>query len=150
MYMNFSGDIRRMNAVYELLPLNVRDHASVVKRLEQFKEILDKEFTELVDIQIAADRPGDQTDEALLTTRVDMADILGDIIVYCASEALRWQIPLPQVLEVIMASNFSKLGEDGKPIKNPVTDKFEKGPNYWKPEPRIRDMLILMDMGRGA
>jgi predicted HAD superfamily Cof-like phosphohydrolase len=144
MYANFNGDIRRMNVTYDLKQLDVTDHAAVVKRLEQFKEILDKEFTELVDIQIAADAPGDNTPERLLTTRVDMADLLDDIIVYCASEKLRWRIP-PQTLEVVMQSNFSKLGLDGKPIKNPVTDKFEKGPNYWKPEPAIRELLRAWD-----
>lgn len=40
----------------------------------------------------------------------DIADWLGDIIVYCRSEAMKFGIPLEQVLEAIMGSNFSKVG----------------------------------------
>jgi hypothetical protein len=61
-----------------------------------------------------------------------IADVLGDIIVYCRSEALKYGLPLEKVLDVIMDSNESKLGADGK---------FLKGPNYWKPEPKIKALL---------
>ena len=66
--------------------------------------------------------------------------MLGDIIVYCRSEALKYGIPLEEVLDIIMDSNESKLGADGKPIYD-ENGKFLKGPNYWKPEPKIREML---------
>ena len=39
-----------------------------------------------------------------------------------------------------MESNFSKLGGDGKVIKD-ERGKILKGPNYWKPELRIKEML---------
>ena len=39
-----------------------------------------------------------------------------------------------------MVSNFSKLGEDGQPIKDD-TGKFLKGPNYEPPEKAIKDLL---------
>jgi predicted HAD superfamily Cof-like phosphohydrolase len=41
-----------------------------------------------------------------------------------------------------MDSNFSKLGADGKPIYNPDTGKVLKGPNFWGPEIRIREILL--------
>jgi predicted HAD superfamily Cof-like phosphohydrolase len=65
---------------------------------------------------------------------------LGDVIVYCRSEALKYGIPLEAVLQIIMDSNASKLGADGKPIYD-ANGKFLKGPNYWKPEPEIRKLL---------
>jgi predicted HAD superfamily Cof-like phosphohydrolase len=71
---------------------------------------------------------------------VAMADLLGDVIVYCRSEALKYGLPLEDVLDVIMDSNESKLGADGKPIYD-ANGKFLKGPNYWKPEPKIRALL---------
>ena len=71
---------------------------------------------------------------------VAIADVLGDIIVYCRSEALKYGIPLEAVLDIIMDSNESKLGADGNPIYD-ANGKFLKGPNYWKPEPRIRALL---------
>ena len=71
---------------------------------------------------------------------VAVADLLGDVIIYCRSEALKYGIPLEEVLSIIMDSNESKLGVDGKPIYD-NNGKFLKGPNYWKPEPKIRELL---------
>ncbi len=34
----------------------------------------------------------------------------------------------------VHASNMSKLGEDGKPIRRESDGKVLKGPNYWKPD----------------
>jgi len=72
---------------------------------------------------------------------VEIADLLGDIVVYCRSEALKYGIPLEGVLDIIMDSNESKLGADGLPIYN-EDGKFLKGPNYWRPEPMIRALLL--------
>jgi predicted HAD superfamily Cof-like phosphohydrolase len=77
---------------------------------------------------------------APLDLAVAIADLLGDVIVYCRSEALKYGIPLEDVLQIIMDSNASKLGADGKPIYD-ANGKFLKGPNYWKPEPKIRELL---------
>ncbi|MOA37993.1 hypothetical protein D3C78_1596390 [compost metagenome] len=75
-----------------------------------------------------------------IEVQVAIADLLGDVIVYCRSEAMKYGIPLEEVLEIIMDSNESKLGADGKPIYD-ENGKFLKGPNYWKPEPRIKELL---------
>ena len=71
---------------------------------------------------------------------VALADLLGDITVYCRSEALKYGLPLEDVLDIIMDSNESKLGADGKPIYD-ANGKFLKGPHYWRPEPRIKALL---------
>jgi hypothetical protein len=39
-----------------------------------------------------------------------------------------------------MESNFSKLGADGNPIKD-ERGYIVKGPNYFKPEPKIKEFL---------
>jgi len=70
------------------------------------------------------------------------ADLLGDVIVYCRSEALKYGLPLEAVLDIIMDSNESKLGADGKPIYD-ANGKFLKGPGYWKPDPKIKSLLEL-------
>ena len=80
---------------------------------------------------------------------VAIADLLGDVIVYCRSEALKYGLPLEEVLDVIMDSNESKLGADGKPIYD-GNGKFLKGPNYWKPEPRIKALLEAKGIGVGG
>jgi predicted HAD superfamily Cof-like phosphohydrolase len=71
---------------------------------------------------------------------VAIADLLGDIMVYCRSEALKYGLPLEDVLDIIMDSNASKLGTDGKPIYD-ANGKFLKGPHYWKPEEKIKSLL---------
>lgn len=98
-------------------------------RLVRFKEIILKEVDEVHDVVGHDD----------LDTLVNIADWLHDIVVYCLSEAQRYGLPSEAVLSIIMDSNASKLGADGQPI---VEDgKVVKGPNYWKPEPKIRELL---------
>jgi predicted HAD superfamily Cof-like phosphohydrolase len=99
---------------------------------------------EIDDIVNAADSGGDKLDIA-----VAIADLLGDVIVYCRSEALKYGIPLEQVLDIIMDSNESKLGADGNPIYD-ANGKFLKGPNYWKPEPKIRELLAASEARSGS
>lgn len=130
----FLQGIERMNAMYELGPIG-NTHLEFHERLEQFKSILSEECKEIDDV-IAHNAVSPDPHPV----RVELADLLGDIIVYCASEALRWNIPIDRVLEIIMQSNFSKLGADCKPIKD-ERGKFLKGPNYWKPEPKIAALL---------
>lgn len=72
--------------------------------------------------------------------QTDLADLLGDIQVYCGSEMVKWGLPVDATLRVIMESNMSKLGADGKPIIS-ANGKLEKGPNYWKPEPVLKEVL---------
>ena len=104
-------------------------------RLRKFKATLLDEVHEIDDIVAACENNSEAID-----VLVAVADLLGDVIVYCRSEALKFGIPLEDVLSVIMDSNESKLGIDGKPIYD-TNGKFLKGPNYWKPEPKIEALL---------
>jgi predicted HAD superfamily Cof-like phosphohydrolase len=133
---SFAARIAQMNAMYKLaahdrptIPADVAD------RLTRFKATLMDEVHEIDEI-VAQARQG----AAPLDLAVAIADLLGDVIVYCRSEALKYGIPLEDVLQIIMDSNASKLGADGKPIYD-ANGKFLKGPNYWKPEPKIRELL---------
>ena len=135
----FKDRIAAMNAMYRLpacdrptLPENVAD------RLVKFKATLLDEVHEIDEI-VAAARNGATADDIA----VAIADLLGDIIVYCRSEALKYGLPLEEVLDIIMDSNESKLGADGNPIYD-ANGKFLKGPNYWKPEPRIQALLAAL------
>jgi predicted HAD superfamily Cof-like phosphohydrolase len=132
----FANRIAAMNAMYKL-PANERPvvPADAAERLIKFKATLMDEVHEIDEIVKLAQDGGTPADVA-----VAIADLLGDIIVYCRSEALKYGLPLEDVLDVIMDSNESKLGADGKPIYD-ANGKFLKGPNYWKPEPRIKTLL---------
>lgn len=136
----FEADIVKMNEMYELGKITTPTDA--VFRLINFNDILLEECKELSEIQVY-DAAGKNVRD-FYDVRTELADLLGDIVVYCASEAFRWNIPLLEVLAIIMQSNFSKLGEDGKPIKD-ERGKFLKGPNYFKPEPKIRELLESQD-----
>ncbi len=136
MKKTFAKRIALMNAMYRL-PAHERPTLpdNTAERLLKFKATLMDEVHEIDDIaaQVAAG-----ADAAEVLTAI--ADLLGDVIVYCRSEALKYGLPLEDVLDVIMDSNESKLGADGKPIYD-ANGKFLKGPNYWKPEPRIKALL---------
>ena len=125
-----------MNAMYRLpshsTPTVAPDTAD---RLRKFKATLLDEVQEIDDIVIQAEAGADPMDIA-----VAIADLLGDIVVYCRSEALKYGLPLEEVLDIIMDSNESKLGADGSPIYD-SNGKFLKGPHYWKPESKILELL---------
>ena len=133
---SFATRIAQMNAMYKL---PAHDQPSipdnVAERLAKFKATLSDEVDEIDEIVAQAKAGASKLDVA-----VAIADLLGDVIVYCRSEALKYGIPLEAVLDLIMDSNASKLGADGKPIYD-ANGKFLKGPNYWKPEPKIRELL---------
>lgn len=145
-----------MNLRYEL---PVAEHPtvlalgeSVVSRLVKFKSILGKELAEVDEIIAKAtaletntgyysgpeDKAGHKVDELEVLT--DIADLMVDLQVYCVSEMLKYGIPLVSIQNIVMDSNDSKLDANGQPIKD-EEGKFQKGPNYWKPEPIIRRIL---------
>ena len=136
MKKTFAERIALMNAMYRL-PANERPTLpdNVAERLVKFKATLIDEVHEIDDIAAMVEKGADPAD--VLTA---IADLLGDVIVYCRSEALKYGLPLEEVLDVIMDSNESKLGADGNPIYD-GNGKFLKGPNYWKPEPKIKELL---------
>lgn len=134
----FSEDIKKFNGIYQL-PVNPMPSLAVgvpaEERMLAFKDILLEEVQEIDEI-IDAQKAGEDPLEVLTM----LADLLGDIQVYCASEMAKFGLPLDQVLGIIMQSNFSKLGADGLPIYD-ERGKVMKGPHYWKPEPKIHAML---------
>lgn len=132
----FAQRIALMNAMYRL-PANQCPTLpdDTAERLVKFKATLIDEVHEIDDIAALLAKGADPAD--VLTA---IADLLGDVVVYCRSEALKYGLPLEGVLDVIMDSNESKLGADGNPIYD-ANGKFLKGPNYWKPEPRIKALL---------
>ena len=152
-----------MNRTYKL-PMNrvPGKGMDLPEQLQNFKKILSDEIAEIDDIilnnehasDIQAKMAAGNMDEIVLDAHTALADLLADIVVYCFSESLKHGIYLPAVLQSVMVSNFSKLGEDGQPIKD-ETGKFLKGPNYHPPEPAIKELLTMLwadavaDEGRG-
>lgn len=140
MSIKFRERIRTMNMMYRLpvndvptIPMDAAD------RLKKFKKtLIDEvnEIDEIIGLCIESKSPSE--------IAVAIADLLGDLIVYCRSEAFKYGLPLEEVLEIIMDSNESKLDANGNPIYDD-NGKFLKGPNYWKPEPKI--LALIQSMG---
>lgn len=134
----FSIDIEKFNGIYKL-PVSAVPTLDVgvpvIERLIAFKSILAEELSEVDEIIEAVEK---KTPSIEVLTM--LADLLGDLQVYCASEMAKFGLPLDEVLAIIMQSNFSKLGADGKPIYD-ERGKVQKGPDYWKPEPKIQACL---------
>lgn len=137
----FEDKIREFNKMYGLPVLEVpglsagMDRDAFATRLQQLEKILLDEVDEVNSIleEVYAFDPGEVGGQQRILTM--LADWLGDIQVYCASEMRKFGLSNDMILSIIMASNMSKLGADGKPII--VDGKVQKGPNYWKPEPLI-------------
>lgn len=99
----------------------------IIKRCHEYETYPEKNAPEAVDLKV----------EIL----VAFVDWIVDIQVFAMSQCLRYGInPVPS-MQIVMDSNFTKLGEDGKPIFD-ENKKFLKGPNYKKPEPAIREMIV--------
>lgn len=143
----FKKDIEAFNKMYGLpvnevpcIPFSTR--ADLIQRLHDFKKILEEEINEMNEV-VEMIRAGDMPEDVLTS----IADLLGDIQIYCASELCKFGLDNDLILATIMASNMSKLGKDGLPIYDD-RGKVMKGPNYWKPEPMLRraiDAAIRLD-----
>lgn len=142
----FQEDIKQFNSMYKLpvseIPtLEVGVPAS--ERLAAFKNIITEELNEIdeiVEMLSVIESTGEDAGVTKLDALTKLSDLLGDLQVYCASEMAKFGLPLDETLSIIMESNFSKMGANGKPIYD-ERGKVLKGPNYWKPEPKLQGML---------
>ena len=64
---------------------------------------------------------------------LEVADALTDILYVTYGAGHAFGIDLDNCFEEVQNSNMSKLGKDGKPIRNEA-GKVMKGPNYYKPD----------------
>jgi len=131
---DFLSDIKKFNAMYKL-PVNKKITLPTLQRLKDFKSIIMEEISEIDEVIKLF-----ETSTLDIEKMTHLSDWLGDVIVYVTSESVKTGIDINKVLEIIMNSNFSKLGEDGKPIYD-ERGKVMKGPNYFKPEPQIAKYL---------
>lgn len=148
-WKEFHASVVKMNQTYELpvnqIPTLLPNQAI---RTQQFIDILNKEIDEGYEMLNSLQGQQVFTEKTELDSLTELADWYGDMVVYIMSEAIRNGIPLMEVLKLIMDSNQTKLGEDGKPIKD-ENDKFLKGPFYVPPEPAIKELLSIQLDSKG-
>lgn len=176
--ITFSKRVEKMNEMYQLA-INEKPTlpAKPADRLEKFRRTMINEVLEIDAIMELARNPYSKAGLSIIANTfcldmknpeqfeevqalagnpeavnmaimVAMADVLADITVYCRSEALKFGIPKETILDIVMDSNESKLGEDGLPIYD-ENKKFLKGPNYWQPEPKIRELFERLGVKHG-
>lgn len=63
----------------------------------------------------------------------EVADAITDLLYVVYGTAVAFGLDADKLFEEVHNSNMSKLGADGKPIKN-EHGKVMKGPNYWSPD----------------
>lgn len=145
---SFAQKVVAFNAMYKM-PVATKPTVLGSQRLRDLKKILMDELNEIDELIVQAESlensptiwvgtPPHQAEEMALL--VGVADLMGDLQVYCASEMVKWGLPIDSTLSIIMESNFSKMGADGLPIYD-ETGKLLKGPGYWKPEGMIEGKL---------
>lgn len=145
MSSNFKQQVEQFNAMYKLPAYGVPIISMMefltpddfVTRLRQFKLIMLEELDEVEDLIMAVEKGA--TEVEILT---ELADWLGDLQVYCASEMLKFGLDNDAILHIIMSSNMSKLDENGNPIYD-ARGKVMKGPGYWRPEPAIKSYIEI-------
>ena len=135
MKTKFEEQIEEFNKFYGL-PSKGRTQMPDLGRILIFGQMLLKELNEGEDVGKALILGSSGVEHPI----VKMADWLGDIIVYCASEMCRHGIPIQATLDVIMASNMTKADENGNPIV--VDGKVIKGPNFVPPEAELAKLLL--------
>lgn len=135
----FQEQIKSFNRMYNLpcndSPKLPEGYQAAAQRISDFMSILQEEIEEgtaIVD-QLQSVAP-------IQEVLAQIADWLGDIQVYCASEMRKFGLDNDATLGIIMASNFSKLDEDGNPIYD-SRGKVLKGTKYWPPEPLLREQI---------
>lgn len=69
--------------------------------------------------------------------------LLGQVVIHGLQEVYA------EAFEIVLASNMSKLGEDGKPIFR-EDGKILKGPGYWKPTAKLTKLLFGKAYRNGA
>jgi hypothetical protein len=119
-------------------------HGLLQQARQKYEQVIDGEkiWTKLHAFNTLCAANLTEAKEDVLT---DIADWLGDIMVYCRSEAMKYGLPLENALEAIMGSNFTKLPSDGIP-KHDVNGKFLKDmTNFVPPEPAIKTILFGLD-----
>lgn len=167
---NFVRSIEIMNQMYRLQVSTVptltfvdnkadgtQHTVSAAKRLEGFKKTLLGEIDEIDPIIELAEKiannelifvgagPGtpaafvDQKSMAIACL-TSSADLLADIIVFCVSEMRKFGLPPAAIMSIVMQSNMSKLQPDGS-AKYDDNGKFLKGPNYFPPEPKLKELI---------
>ena len=86
-------------------------------------DLIEEEFGEFMEAFVRGDK-------------VEELDAVADLCWVTIGYALSRGWDLSAAWEEVRNSNYSKFDEEGKAIKNPITGKVMKGPNFFSPDLR--------------
>lgn len=117
------------------LPSEDRSHLCMALIVEEFFEFLGAMTGQMEAAKQSSKEYIERLNQTPLNIDlVEMADALGDLDYVNEFCRLSHGIDGGPIADEIQRSNLSKLGADGKPMKNPVTGKTVKGPNFSPPD----------------
>lgn len=115
-----AGQVGDFHRIFELPVASEPSAAVSASQAELRQALIDEETSELRDA--VAD-----------TDIVAIADALADIVYVAYGTACVYGIDLDAVLDEVHASNMTKLGADGRPVRR-ADGKVLKGPGYRRPD----------------
>ena len=128
--------VAEFHRAYEL-PLRSRATTEVGADQVQLRQaLIEEEVAELADAATRGDLIG-------------VADALADIVYVAYGTAHVYGIDLDAVLDEVHASNMTKLGADGRPVRRP-DGKVLKGPTYRPPDIAAVLRSLLGDAAPGG
>jgi predicted HAD superfamily Cof-like phosphohydrolase len=111
--------VREFHLAYELPVADAPSADLPAGQVALRQDLIDEEVSELREAAADADLVG-------------VADALADIVYVAYGTALVYGIDLDAVLDEVHASNMTKLGADGRPVRR-ADGKVLKGPGYRPP-----------------
>lgn len=126
-----AAEVKEFHEVFGVPKLNPHDHDDMAFRLD----LIFEEVQEVFDAAGWTLSNEDGQVELYQVGEVNKADLLKELadlvyVVYGMAETFGWN--LDEAVARVHASNLSKLGPDGHPIRRP-DGKVLKGPNYEPP-----------------
>jgi predicted HAD superfamily Cof-like phosphohydrolase len=112
--------VREFHLAYELPVADAPSADLPAGQVALRQDLIDEEVSELRAAAADADLVG-------------VADALADIVYVAYGTALVYGIDLDAVLDEVHASNMTKLGADGRPVRR-ADGKVLKGPDYRPPD----------------
>lgn len=122
---------------------HVRDFMTACdQNVETFPSFPDSEDETFLRVKLIREELKELEEAILYRDIVEVADALTDLLYVIYGAGHTFGIDLNKTFEEVHRSNMTKLGPDGKAIKN-TYGKVIKGPNY--KEPRLRSVLFGKD-----
>ena len=132
MSSRYTERLKEFHEAFNVTPPSTFSVKRIYELIELRQTLMGEEFSETMDAMVEAKNQLATKGTIDKDTRIEILDGLTDqlVILFGTFHLFGWNADV--AFERVMASNMSKLGEDGKPIYR-EDGKVLKGPNYHPP-----------------